>query len=62
MSRSISVERLRHVLRSWQMWRACSRCVNAGGVDRVGLGALQRAVMKAPGLERVEQDDVVPGG
>ena len=44
------------------MWRACSRCVNAGGVDRVGLGALQRAVMKAPGLERVEQDDVVPGG
>lgn len=35
---------------------------NAGGVDRIGLGALQRAVLEAPGLERVEQDNAVPGG
>ena len=39
-----------------------SEAGNAGGVGRVGLGALQRAVLEAPGLERVEQDDAVPGG
>ena len=35
---------------------------DARGVDRVGLGALQRAVLEAAGLERIEQGDVMAGG
>ncbi len=35
---------------------------DAGSVDRVGLGALQRAVLEAAGFERVEQRDVMAGG
>ena len=34
----------------------------AVGVDGVGLGALEAAVLEAPGDERVEQRDLVPGG